>query len=169
MAFTRSPFKLPADHHKLLTRTSLPYIKLHDSKKQIKETIPAEVKRNEAFIYDYLIKIYFDKLVEPTDNIFKDEQSSYKSILCCYNLFCLNNSSTAQTGKCFANKKGDINDDYLAHYVYGGELNDLKYPFVWFDSMEHRNIYTLDKIFYMINNVFMIILKEMIREYTKEY
>ena len=49
---------------KLLTRTSLPYIKLHDLKKQIKETMPAEVKPGEPFYYDYLIKLTFQEIRE---------------------------------------------------------------------------------------------------------
>ena len=49
---------------KFLSKTSLPYIKLHDLKKQIKETIPAEVKQGKPFNYEYMIKLFSKEKIE---------------------------------------------------------------------------------------------------------
>ena len=154
---------------KLLTRTSLPYIKLHDSKKQIKEMIPAEVKQGEPFYYDYLIKLYFQGINPPFKDTFFDDPGSYKLRIASQNLFCIQNINMTYTEKCFANKKSDINKSIIGHFVRLKELSKLNYPFVWFDSQWYREIYTLDQVFHMINNTLSEILNSMFNEYTTEY
>ena len=154
---------------KLLTRTSLPYIKLHDSKKQIKETIPAEVKQGEPFYYDYLIKLFFQEIIPPFGNTFFDEPTSYTTRSRNENLSRVNNTGVTFDKKCFTNKKGDIDKNKLAYFVDTRELQNLKYPFCWFDSGEHRDIYSLNQVYHMINNTLTSIINTMIKRYTTEY
>ena len=164
---------------KLLTRTSLPYIKLHDLKKQIKETMPAEVKPGEPFYYDYLIKLTFqeikdfyyngDEIDDPFDNKFLDAPSSYTTRIRIENLKRFNTTSESFSRKCFANKKSNINNKEIANYVDAKELKKLKYPFCWFDSGEYRNIYSLREIIHMINNTLASIFKTIIERYDYLY
>ena len=152
---------------KLLTRTSLPYIKLHETKKQINQA----VNPGEPFYYDYQMKLYFDEINEPSVNEFKDELSSYKNTVRCENLSRCNYTTFTFFGKCFAERKEkeklDINKLY--NYIDAAELEDLQQPFVWFDSGEHRNIYTLEQVFHIINNTLTNIFNAVTQRYLESY
>lgn len=131
---------------KLLTRTSLPYIKLHESKKYIYEGIPAEIGTNDNIKYDYVIKLRYDYKYKGMDD--------YDTRVICKNLFIENITEKTIDRKCFGNRK-DITDEGINEYVEQDEwLKPIQYPFVWFDTGEHRDIYSLDQVYQMINNAF---------------
>lgn len=148
---------------KLLTRTSLPYIKLHESKKRNKEP---PLIYNDYIAYDYIIKLRCQYI--------KDKNTlSYETIN--QNLIKFNNSKrTPITNyKNILNQHPeDVNKSFVVDFCNREEEYQKLHPngeyaqkgvLNWFDSKSHRDIYTLEQIYQMIN----VTLNRLVQRYTK--
>ena len=148
---------------KLLTRTTLPYIKLHESKKRNKSP---PLKYNDYIAYDYMIKLRCQYIKDKNtlsyetinQNLIKFNNSkrtpisNYKNIL---------NQHPEGVDKSFVVNFCNREEEYQklrpnGEYAQEGVLN-------WFDSKSHRDIYTLEQIYQMIN----VTLYRLVQRYTK--
>ena len=142
---------------KFLTRTSLPYIKLEDSKKRkVDGTIPNDtIKRSDNFYYDYPIRADFFLLMDGGD-LYNFSRKQY-----------LITPNAGNESKRFADvylmpfdTMEDTNEikkyiDFMNEY----EHEELPNLHGWHDSNDHRNIYSLHDIYLMINQTLRELLK----------
>ena len=123
---------------KFLTRTSLPYIKLHDSKKTRSD--------NRFYFYDYSIKLVFDYII--------DGEKKTKEInqFLCSPRFLERKEPIFFIGKKRLEDEKEI--EYWKQYIdYGREYpldNDIFFNYQ-FDSRTQRDVYSLTEIFRLIN------------------
>lgn len=151
---------------KLLTRTSLPYIKLHETKTYNKRD-QDYLKENDKVIFNYEVKMKFDFLSH--ENYLSAERQN--------SLFTYNNLGARIDKKCFPLLTDDPqkinNNDLKERYekVLGIEIDNINQinPWIWYDVGEHRNIYSLDRVFHMINNALKSTISDMCKFYQAEY
>lgn len=136
---------------KLLTRTSLPYIKLHDSKRTVKNEKKPYIKPEE--------QIYFDDVVHLC--------TSYGCYM--HNIFTYNYSNDTIYNKCdVKHKHADIVN--IDHFITNEEFSHhMGKTFYWFDSGEHRNIYSLNTIYQMINHALCTTMDELIEYFERKH
>lgn len=135
---------------KLLTRTSLPYIKLHETKRTIKDVKKPRIGAEEQIFYDYMVKLWVRRGFDAHNYI--------------QNIFTYNYSGSSINDKCYVIKKYD-DIVKLYDYIPGDEIGTKKdEPFYWFNTGEHRDIYSLNQIYQMINHTLSTIMNEFIKE-----
>lgn len=148
---------------KLLTRTTLPYIKLHESKKRNKSP---PLKYNDYIAYDYMIKLRCQYIKDKNtlsyetinQNLIKFNNSKRTPISNYRNIL---NQHPEDVDKSFVVNFCNREEEYQklrpnGEYAQEGVLN-------WFDSKSHRDIYTLEQIYQMIN----VTLYRLVQRYTK--
>ena len=130
---------------KLLTRTTLPYIKLHESKKRNKEP-PLEY--NDYIVYDYIIKLRYTVCTNVID-----EKRYYTTFQLNQNLIKYNNSYKTKlydASRIVPEARAGMSVQYFFDYCDNGEEYIDSTPY-WYDSKSHRDIYSLEQIYQMIN------------------
>lgn len=135
---------------KFLTRTTLPYIKLHETKRTIQKPETAWIEPEEDIRYDYVVDLnaWYNKFRK--------------------NIFTYNYTDDKIKNKCKAiRKKADLTkiDSIVTDEERGVKFGE---PFYWFDSGEHRDIYSLNTIYQMINHALCKIMNEL-NEYFVQY
>lgn len=143
---------------KLLTRTSLPYIKLHETKKTIQDVKTAWIEPGEQIFFDYTIKLRHSKDI--------DEEMYMQ------NIFTYNYTDKQIHDKCYVIKKDKLDITNVKDFLSWDEMADNREkPFYWFNTSEHRNIYSLDQIYQMISNALCAMMKNYIKdhEHDKDY
>lgn len=130
---------------KLLTRTTLPYIKLHESKKRNKEP-PLEY--NDYIVYDYIIKLRYTVCTNVIE-----ETRYYTTFQLNQNLIKYNNSYKTKlydASRIVPEARAGMSVQYFFDYCDNGEEYIDSTPY-WYDSKSHRDIYSLEQIYQMIN------------------
>ena len=135
---------------KLLTRTSLPYIKLHETKRTIKDAKKPWIGPEEDISYDYVVKLWVRRGFDAHNYI--------------QNIFTFNYSGTNIIDKCYTIKRGGDIVKLVGH-VPGKEITTKKdEPFYWFNTGEHRDIYSLNQIYQMINHTLNTMINSFIED-----
>ncbi len=124
---------------KLLTRTTLPYIKLQEVKINSKKN--AEIKPGEKILFDYRIRTNFDII-----SIYDGEIVTHKYTSC---LYTLNNSEKTINKYCSV-KKGEYAENFYDFISYE-EMPSSGKSWFWFDVGDFRNVYSLDRVYHMMN------------------
>ena len=151
---------------KLLTRTSLPYIKLHENKTNKKSLGQVSFNKKDKIYFDYLIKMKYHVKE-------KEKTIPYETTM---RIHTYDNIEATFEKKCFPFLTDDPqkinNEDIKEKYlnISGKQifLDDMKQTWVWYDVGEHRNIYSLDRVFHMINNTLYELVKTMCFDYGEE-
>ena len=133
---------------KLLTRTTLPYIKLHESKKRNKEP-PLEY--NDFIVYDYMIKLRYTVCTNVIAN-----KKYYTTFQLNQNLIKYNNSYKTKlndASRIVPEARAGLPVQYFHDYCDTEEEHIDSTPY-WYDSKSHRDIYSLEQIYQMINCAF---------------
>lgn len=144
---------------KFLSRTTLPYIKLHETKRTIEDPKTAWIGPGEKIFFDYVVKLNFDVY-----NL--DEDEGYTQ-----NIFTYNYTNTQIHDKCYViqnvkkcedmyNKRDFLSWDEMAYSV--------DKPLYWFNIGEHRDIYSLDQIYQMISNALCTMTNDYIANHEKD-
>ena len=135
---------------KFLTRLSLPYIKLHETKRTIKNVKKPWIGPEEQIFYDYVVKLWVRRGFDGHNYL--------------QNIFTYNYSGSRINDKCYAIKRKEDIVKLVSH-VPDAEIGTKENePFYWFNTGEHRDIYSLNQIYQMINHALCTMMNAFIEE-----